>query len=172
MAQDWNKVIEDSRTEIESLEIKREAINKRIAHLKQAILVAQSLAKDSDTYSALTVEIDVVGITDSCREVLKASDKWMSPLAVRSALESKGLDLSKQRNAMASIHTVLKRLKAQGDAVSGTASDGGTIYKWRKSLFKARRFSSPPPEYKGASLAGPVPCRSYPSRDSGHASRN
>ena len=132
---DWRQVAEAAQAEIESLEIEREAIDKKIADRKKAKLVAERLANESNYPNAigdkLIFDIESFGMTDSCRDVLRSSGKWMSPLAVRAALQEKGLDLSKQKNAMASIHAVLKRLKLKEAVLSKTGMDGGTVYKWR-----------------------------------------
>jgi len=132
VAQDWKKVVEDARAEIEELEIRNEAIVKRIAQLKRIILAGEPLSQpeSAQVLSGLASEWESFGITDACREVLRTSGKFMSPLAVRAGLEAKGFDLTKQTNAMASIHTVLKRLKGKGEVVSRTGADGGTVYQW------------------------------------------
>ncbi|OLE52243.1 MAG: hypothetical protein AUG51_18990 [Acidobacteria bacterium 13_1_20CM_3_53_8] len=71
------------------------------------------------------------GLSDACREVLKASDKEMTAMDVRDALIRTGYDLSKYSNALASIHTTLKRL-AGSDEVRMVESDEATTYKWIK----------------------------------------
>lgn len=133
MAQDWKQVVEDARAEIEALEIRREDIEKRIAQLKRVVLAGEPLSQPEYTGLADTLvrELEAQGITDACREALRGSGKFMSPLEVRALLEAKGLDLSKQKNAMASIHTVLKRLKEKGEVISRTGTDGGTLYRSR-----------------------------------------
>ena len=153
---DWKKVVEDAQAEIETLEIRREDIEKRIQHLKRTIVAAEPLAMLTGTgANEFLVGLEAEGITDACRQVLRASGKWMTPLAVRSALEANGLDLSKQANAMASIHTVLKRLKAKGEVKVARDSDGGTVYRWRASLFR-RRLSAPPPDLEMPPSRAPV----------------
>jgi hypothetical protein len=160
MAQDWKKVVDDARAEIEALEIRREDINKRIAQLKRIILAGEPLSQPEYTGLAdtLILEAEAQGITEACREVLRSSGKFMSPLAVRSALEAKGLDLSKQKNAMASIHTVLKRLKEKHEVIARTGMDGGTVYRSnplhrRHVLRKPLGLGLPPVVVVGATVA-------------------
>jgi hypothetical protein len=147
MAQDWKQIVDGAQAEIESLEIQREEIDRRIAHLKRTIVAAKPLSEAIMPGLIVPgiIEIESEGITDACRNVLRSSQKWMSPLSVRAALEANGLDLSKQRNAMASVHAVLKRLKAKHEAKTAVASDGGTVYKWRPSLFSHPKRPDPVP---------------------------
>jgi hypothetical protein len=142
MAQDWKQIVEDARTEIELLEIQREDIDRRIARLKKVILATIPMIPDLEGIGGglLRFEIETAGITDACRKVLQASGKWMSPLAVRDALGRNGLDLSSQKNAMASIHAVLKRLREKHEVRAQTGVDGGTVYKWRANPFRRRAF--------------------------------
>lgn len=73
-----------------------------------------------------------VGFTDAIRSVLKAFDSsYTSPVSVRDALEKKGFDLSKYKNPLASIHTILKRLVRSGEADTITQdSTGRVLYTW------------------------------------------
>lgn len=145
MEQDWGKIVENSKAEIEALEIQREDIDRRIARLKKVILAAEPMIPDLAGLGGgwLRLEVEAAGITDACRKVLEASGKWMSPLAVRDALEVNGMDLSRQKNAMASIHAVLKRLKDKNELRAMMGSDGGTVYQWKRkrTLHFTRRHS-------------------------------
>ena len=134
MAQDWKQLIEDSQKEIESLEVQREGIDRRIGQLKKIIMAAEPMLPEAQSSGSwLLAEIELGGITNGCRRVLEASGEWMSPLAVRHTLESNGLDLRTQKNAMASVHAVLKRLKEKGEVITRTGDDGGTYYRWRNT---------------------------------------
>ena len=137
MAQDWKAVLENARAELADLEIQREAIEKRIGQIKRTILATEPLAIEATRLQgigsdAAMAEIQAMGITDACREVLRSAGKSLAPLEVRDALVARGVDLSAQSNAMASIHAVLKRLHEQGQVRVVTSKDGGTLYKWRR----------------------------------------
>lgn len=73
-------------------------------------------------------------LADACRVVLKKhAGASLSPLQVRDELKVIGYDISKDNhsNIMASIHSVLKRLKESGEVESKEAKDGsGTRYRW------------------------------------------
>lgn len=144
MAVDAKKTIEDARADIATLEIQREAIDKRIEQLKRSILALEPLAEEDGRLRGLGVEsfiteIDALGITDSCREILHSSARALTPLEVRDALAARGIDLTKHKNAMASVHAILKRLKAQGQVRILTSKDGGTAYKWKRAYFPRLR---------------------------------
>lgn len=57
-----------------------------------------------------------VRLTDACRALLEASKRFMTPIEVRDALEASKYDLSQHSNPLASIHGVLKRFVASGEA--------------------------------------------------------
>lgn len=143
MAQDWKQVVENAREELAKLEIQREGIEQRIAQLKRIILATSPLvSQDSGIFGmsdSLIIDFQASGITNSCRDVLRLANRPLTPLEVRDALARNGLDLTNQKNAMASIHTVLKRLKEQGDVKVTTPSDGGTAYQWIRRFPRLRR---------------------------------
>ncbi|MGA9055091.1 MAG: hypothetical protein WB763_01120 [Terriglobia bacterium] len=142
MAENWKDVIDHAREELAQLEAEREGIDKRILQLKRIIFAASEMIQDaSGSFWNIKEELDALGITEFCREIFRYQRKGMTPLEVRSALLARGIDLSRQKNIMASIHTVLKRLVAQRYLVVETAPDGGTAYRnpMPRSLFRRRR---------------------------------
>jgi hypothetical protein len=71
------------------------------------------------------------GLAEACRVVLKNNaGRSLAPVEVRDRLADLGYPLHHHNNAMASIHSVLKRLKESGDVETKTGKDGGTRYRW------------------------------------------
>ena len=71
------------------------------------------------------------GITETIRQFLQANvGKAFYPITVRSGLEGLKYDLSKHVNAMATIHSVLKRLVEQQQVLAAPQPDGKTAYQW------------------------------------------
>jgi hypothetical protein len=140
MSEDWARVIANARDELASLEAQREGIDARILRLKRIIIAASPMVEDGN--SALTAafqkEMDALGITEHCREILKGTRRALTPLQIRAALSASGTDLTRQKNIMASIHTVMKRLAAKGEVIVETAPDGGTAYR-SAALFQLAR---------------------------------
>jgi hypothetical protein len=79
----------------------------------------------------LLKQFEEMGLTDACREVLKGSKEAMTPTEVRDALVRMGYDLKKYKNALASIHTILKRLgSSNGVWTTVRQRDKKVAYKW------------------------------------------
>jgi hypothetical protein len=71
------------------------------------------------------------GITETIRQFLQANvGKAFYPVTVRTGLEGLKYDLSKHVNAMATIHSVLKRLVEQQQVLAAPQPDGKTAYQW------------------------------------------
>ncbi len=127
-------------TEREQLDAKRESLDRRIIRLREAVfglggLCGKSTEAISSKWPELfpdSIEPDV-GLTDAIREVLSSSDKYLSPVFIRDTLKARGFDIDKYKNALASIHSVLKRLTRQGEVTTGNY-EGKTLYKWAKEV--------------------------------------
>jgi len=104
-------------------------LEQRIARLKQTIASLDALIEGEEAASEFKQSAQI-GITDACREALKVASNPRTAIEVRDWLASSGYELSEQENALASIHTVLKRLTKAGEAAAGTNKDGKTTYEW------------------------------------------
>jgi hypothetical protein len=123
--------------EREALDEKMEAATQRILRLRRGALGLGALCGNSpgelsskfpDLFPD-SIDPDT-GLTDAVREVLKTdTHTYFSPVNVRDRLRGRGYDISKYKNVLASIHTILKRLKDQ-DEVKDVNRDGRTVYKW------------------------------------------
>jgi hypothetical protein len=131
MHQDYKKAHEAVRREMAEIEEQRQLLDRRYARLKQTSLSLETLMEDADdSGSGVTAGLPVVGLTDACRHALTVSKTPRTAQEVRDWLEGSGYDLSDQENALASIHTILKRLVAADEAEAGTNSAGKATYKW------------------------------------------
>src|ERR1041385_1871754 len=122
--------------EREELDSKRETIDNRITKLRNAIIglgglsgkTAYGIATDYPELFPDTVTPDV-GFTDAVREAFRLyKDYFFSPVEIRSEIEENGFDIKKYKNVLASIHSILKRLKNKGEIIEGTR-DGKVVYK-------------------------------------------
>ncbi|HEV2022924.1 MAG TPA: hypothetical protein VGQ94_10425 [Terriglobales bacterium] len=121
-----DELVENVR-ERQSLEMRSRKLQEDIAHL--AALCGESVEDP----------IKQLGLTDAIRYVLgKASHgqiplhRFMTPVEIREAISKGGFDISKYSNVMASIHTVLQRLKKKGQ-VTFVNFKGGS-YMWKGGL--------------------------------------
>lgn len=104
-------------------------LQQRIARLKQTIASLDALIEGEETASEWK-QSEQIGITDACRQALKVANSPRTAIEVRDWLANSGYELSEQENALASIHTVLKRLVKAGEAAPGTNADGKATYEW------------------------------------------
>lgn len=85
--------------ELSDLEIKVAKQKRRVALLREL----SDIAEDSSGPTGL-----VSGITDACKIAVLGSNRPMKPAEVRDAIETLGVP--EQKNLLASVHTILKRL--------------------------------------------------------------
>ncbi|MDX6559147.1 MAG: hypothetical protein QOF72_2196 [Blastocatellia bacterium] len=125
-------------SEREALDEKRDAIDQRISKLRRGVIGLGALCGlTGETIRTSHPELfpddpfgQDTGLTDAVREVLKTNEGFMSPVAIRDYLKKTKFDIGKYKNALASIHTVLKRLRFQ-DEVQDSIREGRTIYRWK-----------------------------------------
>jgi hypothetical protein len=88
-------------------------------------------------------------LADACRRVVHESNKPLTPVDVRNAIVALGYNVTRHKNPLASIHSVLKRLETSGElkqaTVSATSSDGSVTekpaYRWVGNSKAAERRS-------------------------------
>jgi hypothetical protein len=115
------------KAELESLEIQQEDIERRIARLKQALIGLIPLS-EPPADSMILDYLNELTLTDATRQILQAAEKPLTPTEIKQQLLNMGRDLSGQKNVMASIHSLLKRLVSSDEIES---RDNGLTYQWK-----------------------------------------
>jgi len=96
------------RNRLVELTEQREALDKEIAYTRKAIgSLSEIIGDDSAEGGLLAV---VLGLTESCREVLRASSEALTAGEVMDAMIKMGLSNAHHPNLLASIHTTLRRM--------------------------------------------------------------
>lgn len=133
MNQDYKKAHQAVQQEMAEIEEQRRLLDQRYARLKQTSFGLETLMEDetASRSNVMVTTLPVVGLTDACRHALKVAQSPRTAAEVRDWLEGSGYDLSDQENALASIHTILKRLVTSGEAEAGTNSAGKVSYSWK-----------------------------------------
>jgi hypothetical protein len=125
-----------ARAELERLLEEQDMIQIRIARVRNSIAALSSLCDEAPSTD--------LGLTDAVRSVLRGSVEALAAPEVKERLDALGLDLSGHVNALASVHTVLKRLVQAGEARSTEGHGGKTVYwYWHPSQVIA--ISTVPP---------------------------
>jgi hypothetical protein len=157
----YKDLFNQAQADLEKLMEEREALDRKISKVKQAILGLAPLAEMANRNVLENIveqmlwgpEFAAMGITDAIREILKTSEKPLTPMEVRERLLQTKPSVKEQVNLMASIHTVLKRLVPK-EATKDTNADGDITYAWvRRGFYKAALDAvrenyqvSPPPQ--------------------------
>jgi hypothetical protein len=111
MAQNYKAELEKARQELDQLLMDAELTQNLIAKQKRKIAALSELADVAED-SAPPLGL-VEGITDAVRTVFRAAEKPLNPAEVRTKVEALGLP--PQKNILASIHTVIRRLQEAGE---------------------------------------------------------
>lgn len=105
------KVAKDSHAvatqRLEALAKEQQSLAEYVGRLRRSITALAAMCSAEP-------EIDGLGITDSVAEVMATVTAEMTTQQVVDALDRIGFDIKGQKNAAASVHTVLKRLAKRG----------------------------------------------------------
>jgi len=116
-------------SEAAELDVRRDEVHKEIEQTKRVISSLLSLLGLDGG-----INVSEMGFTDACRTMLNnAHPEWISASEIRDALVRAGFDLSGYSNAMASIHTILRRLE-EADEVEKEEQELKTVFRWKPKL--------------------------------------
>ncbi|HEX2343778.1 MAG TPA: hypothetical protein VHI98_25130 [Vicinamibacterales bacterium] len=125
---EYRRALEAAIKEYERLQSERDAVETRLAQLRQIIA---GLGPLCELPSRRTPPPEL-GLTDACRSALRASLAGLTAGDVRERIRGLGIDLDSYSNPLASIHIVLKRLVASGEAFTYRGRDGKPVYAWKR----------------------------------------
>jgi len=108
----------------------------RIAKQKRVIAALRELT-ELEEESGPPVDL-VTGLTDACRIVFRSAETPLFPTDVRDRVQHLGVP--EQSNLLASVHTVIRRLKEAGEIkeIAPRVSSGPMRYEWNRAM---RRLS-------------------------------
>ncbi|HEX8139420.1 MAG TPA: hypothetical protein VF544_17805 [Pyrinomonadaceae bacterium] len=122
--------------EREELDTKREELDRNIFQLREglfglAILCGTDTNQLAKEYPELFPDLisPDLGLTDAVRKAMASKRNFVSPVEVKDRLAAMGFDITKYKNILASIHTILKRLLASDEVEAGTR-DEKVVYRW------------------------------------------
>jgi hypothetical protein len=126
MPRPYAEALAAARAELESMLAKRDALDVRIARLRQSIAALAALCDEPASQD--------LGLTDAVRTVLRGSVEALAPTELKDRLDGLGVDISSHVNGLASVHTVLKRLVQSGEARSAEGYGGKTVFWWHRPM--------------------------------------
>jgi hypothetical protein len=111
--------------------VQQEELEVQIARTKRKIALLSQLCDETDTLAPIP-DLDLGGLTEACRSVLRASRKeWMNTTEIMNGLRELGFPLDKYKAPMASVTTTVTRMVDSGDVIPSLKSNpGATEYKW------------------------------------------
>ncbi|HKT78672.1 MAG TPA: hypothetical protein VJP86_00535 [Vicinamibacterales bacterium] len=130
MSQDeYRRALDAATRELERLTSQRADLDRRIAQLLQTTGNLMRLCGLAPTAG--------LGLTDSCRVILRCAGHPLTAVEVRGQLAAMGVDLSRYSNDLAAIHTILKRLNESGEVrfIPRTWDKPG--YQWTRPVGNA-----------------------------------
>ncbi len=144
MAYDYRDLFDKAAGELRVLLHQRFEINSRISKLSSTVL---ALSRQLDLNSSrrrklmdITNELGVFRprLTDAVKDaVYYAKPKALPAAQVKELMEVRGFDFSGFPNPLASVHSTLRRLAAQG-RIGAEADEGSTVYSWTGPHYGAR----------------------------------
>lgn len=111
MASKYRSDLQEATTKLSKMLEELEALQTRIAKQKRRVAALAELA-DGDEDSELPSGL-VTGITDAVRTVFFSAEKPLSVAEVKARVEALGIP--PQQNLLASVHTVIRRLREAGE---------------------------------------------------------
>jgi hypothetical protein len=136
---DWKHELRLEVEHLTALLNQKEQLEVKIAKRRQRVAALELLAKSdddpgSDAVAYVESIVDIGGLTDACRAVLRGSRKgWMTISEIQAGLKDIGFPLEKYKAPYASISTTVNRMTegANRDVVVERRSNpGATEYKW------------------------------------------
>ena len=103
--------LEKEREALQRMYVELDTLQFRIAKQKRIVAMMTQLA-DAREDSGPPVGL-VTGLTDACKSAVLAAHELLTPAQVRDGIQILGIP--EQKNLLASVHTVLKRLAKAGE---------------------------------------------------------
>jgi hypothetical protein len=128
-----HEVLRESVTEFSDLIRQRRKLDKKIARLQKMFHWASAHPTDHEISPAIRpskikTQIKMIGFTDAVRLVLRNYRIWLTPTLVRDLLPTTGFDSDSYRQLLPSIHVILRRLVASGEALENRLSPCGSVF--------------------------------------------
>src|SRR5947209_90059 len=98
--------LEEAQNKLQDLLVQADELQVRVAKQKRIVAALQELTSAEEDAGAVVGLI--TGITDACKTAVWGAGVPLSPVEVRERIKTLGVP--EQKNLLASVHTVLKRL--------------------------------------------------------------
>ena len=130
------EVVRAARQELDILLRQRTELMKRIGTVTQTLVGLSALFGCAPTAGPLQLQqnqpqsVHQPGLTNACRMALLQANTPLRANQVRDRLRFQGLSLENHRNPVATVTTILRRLRKYGEARLVTLPDGKRGWEW------------------------------------------
>jgi hypothetical protein len=149
----YHRMLYEAKQEMAHLLVKRQALDKEIARVHTVISELQNLCAEQDqrnfwSGAERVIKADLkVGITESVRVILQEKVLPMTAVELLEQVKSRKYNVTRYKNPLAIIHTLLKRLVKSGDVSVAAPINGLKAYQWvslaDKALSELQKSSEP-----------------------------
>ncbi len=140
----YERTFDEAAAELEKLLRHRSEINGRVAKLREIVIaLSKRVGRDrkrEETLMRILNELSVFvpRLTDAVKDALySAGSRKLPAIQVKEVMEIRGHDFANFTNPLASVHSTLRRLAAQGEIGSGV-KNGTTVYWWNGPHYGGR----------------------------------
>jgi hypothetical protein len=119
MSTAYREALDAAVREYETALADRARLEKRLGELQQTIGSLCRLCGLEPTVP--------FGLTEACRLILRSASRPVTAVEVRDRLATMGFDLSRYANVMATVHTVLRRMREAGEAEAVDLDDTARV---------------------------------------------
>lgn len=141
----YERAFDEAAAELDVLLQEATAINDRVSELRDTLWVlSRNLkggGKRKEKLMKMLGEVSIVdpSLTDAVKDALYADPKSrkVPAIQVQDVMEIRGYDFANFGNPLASVHSTLRRLAAQGE-IGSAIQNGQTVYWWNKTRYGAR----------------------------------
>ncbi len=155
----YHRALSQAKQDLARCLTQRQKIDHKVARLQAVIGQLQDLCAEQDQKHfwggiERVVKADLNrGITETARVLLKELSLPMTASDLRTRIEARKLNLSRYKNPLAVIHTVLRRLVKSGEVKVIPQKYGKKAYQWisttEKLLSELQETSQPTAQQRG-----------------------
>jgi hypothetical protein len=139
----YHRMLYQAKQEMAHLLVKRQGVDKEIARVHKVITELQNLCAEQDQENfwrgaERVIKADLkVGVTESLRVILQENVLPMTAVELLEQVKARKCNVTRYKNPLAIVHTLLKRLVKSGNVRVAAPINGLKAYQWVSAADKA-----------------------------------
>lgn len=139
---DFARALSKAKSDLPAAIAERDEWNAKIAQLKQTIRVLGELCNEDPEEIEQWIGVDEGGRPSGITAAVRTALQWAkvaneTPLSIpelRNLMTNRGFDFATQSNPIASLTTIVRRFRLNGDVEELTRGDGKKAYAWTRDV--------------------------------------